>query len=95
MKNGKKKTKNIAVLVRDRKHEALRMALGSTLSQDTVNVFIMDEKLEVDEEIALNLEMLAGLKIKIYSNNPENPFEQKSVEDIAAMLPGYDIVIPY
>jgi hypothetical protein len=38
--------KKIAVLVRERKHEALRMALGSTLAQDEVNVFIMDGKLE-------------------------------------------------
>jgi hypothetical protein len=73
---GGKMAKKIAVLVRERKHEALRMALGSTLAQDEVNVFIMDGKLEEDEEISMNLEMLESLKVKIYSNNPDNNFEQ-------------------
>jgi hypothetical protein len=86
---GGKMAKKIAVLVRERKHEALRMALGSTLAQDEVNVFIMDGKLEEDEEISMSL------KVKIYSNNPDNNFEQKSTEEIALALPGYDVVIPY
>ncbi len=88
-------TKKIAVLVRDRKHEALRMALGATLAQDRVDVFVMDEKLEPDEEISTNLEMLESLKVRVYSNNPGNPFEQKSTAEIAQLLPDYDVVIPY
>lgn len=87
--------KRIAVLVRDRKHEALRMALGATLAQDSVDVFVMDEKLELDEEISTNLEMLDSLKVKIYSNNSGNAFEQKSTAEIAKLLPDYDVVIPY
>ena len=87
--------KKIAILVRDRKHEALRMAVGATLSNDEVNVFVMDEILETDDEIDVNLEMLSDLNVKIFSNNPGNQFEQKNTEDIAHMLSGYDIVIPY
>ncbi len=87
--------KKIAVLVRDRKQEALRMAIGATLANDEVNVFVMDERLEEDEEISTNLQMLSDLRVKIFSNNPENKFEQKSLEDIANMLPEYEIVIPY
>ena len=87
--------KRIAILVRERKHEALRMAVGATLSNDEVNVFIMDEKLERDDEIDVNLQMLSDLKVNIFSNNPENLFEQKTTEDIAPSLPGYDVVIPY
>jgi hypothetical protein len=87
--------KRIAVLVRDRKHEALRMALGATLAQDSVDVFVMDDTLELDEEISTNLEMLESLKVQVYSNNPGNAFEQKSTHEIAKLLADYDVVIPY
>ena len=88
-------TKKIAVLVRDRKHEALRMAVGATLMNDVVHVFVMDEKLEIDEETETNLQMLEDLKARVFSNNPENEFEQKTTEEIAAILADYDVVIPY
>jgi hypothetical protein len=87
--------KKIAILVRDRKSEALRMAVGATLSNDDVSVFIMDDKLEIDDDVELNLEMLSDLKAKIYSNHPENPFEQKSTSEIGLLLSEYDVVIPY
>jgi hypothetical protein len=88
-------TKRIAVLVRDRKHEALRMAVGLTLADDEVNVFIMDDKLVSDEEIELNLETLADMDVKVFSNNPDNPYQQMSTEEIAKALLDYDVVIPY
>ena len=87
--------KKIAVLVRDRKHEALRMAVGATLMNDEVHVFVMDEKLEIDEDTETNLQMLGDLKARLFSNNPENEFEQKTTEEIASMLVDYDVVIPY
>ena len=87
--------KKIAILVRDRKNEALRMAVGATLSNDEVSVFIMDEKLEIDEDVSVNLQMLSDLKVSIFSNNPENRYEQKTTEDIAAMLTEYDVIVPY
>lgn len=87
--------KKIAIIIRDRKDEALRMAVGATLSNDYVSVFIMDEKLETDYDTSVNLQMLSDLKVKIFSNNPENPFEQKNTEEIAAMLTEYDVIIPY
>ncbi|HBH62596.1 MAG TPA: hypothetical protein DDX85_12850 [Nitrospiraceae bacterium] len=87
--------KKIAILVRDRKSEALRMAVGATLSNDEVSVFIIDHKLEIDDDIEVNLEMLSDLKAKLFSNHPENPFEQKSTAEIALMLSEYDVVIPY
>ncbi len=87
--------KKIAVLVRDRKHEALRMAVGATLMNDEVHVFVIDEKLESDEEININLQMLKDLKVSVFSNNPENQFEQKTTKEIARMLTDYDVVIPY
>jgi len=71
------------------------MAVGATLSNDEVSVFVMNDKLEIDYDIEVNMQMLEDLKVKIFSNNPENNFEQKSIEDIANMLPDYDLVIPY
>lgn len=88
--------KKIAVLVRDRQAEALRMAVGLTLADDEVSVFVMDKKVDMsDEAVALNVEILGDLDVKIYSNNPENKFEQMSTEEIARNLVKFDTVIPY
>jgi len=87
--------KKIAVLVRDRQAEALRMAVGLTLEDDEVSVFVMDGKLGDSDAVAPILEALKELGVKIYSNNPENAFEQMSTEDIANALLNYDSVIPY
>lgn len=88
--------KKIAVLVRDRQAEALRMAVGLTLADDEVSVFVMDKKVDMsDEAVALNVEILGDLDVKIYSNNPENRFEQMSTEEIARNLVKFDTVIPY
>jgi len=87
--------KKIAVLVRDRQSEALRVSVGLTLADDEVNVFVMDRKLESDENIDLNVETLGDMGGKIFSNNPENKFEQMTTEQIARALTGYDVIIPY
>lgn len=87
--------KKVAVLVRDRQDEALRMAVGLTLADDEINVFIMDKKLESNEANDLNVETLGDMDAKIYSNNPENKVEQMSTEEIAKALTGYDVIIPY
>lgn len=87
--------KKIAVLVRDRKHEALRMAVGATLMNDEVHVFVMDEKLEIDYDTETNLQMLNDLRARVFSNNPDNGFEQRTTEEIAGMLTDYDVVVPY
>ena len=89
-------SKKIAVMVRDRQAEALRMAVGLTLEDDEVNVFVMDNKLDdSDEGVSLNVETCNDLDVKIFSNNPENNFEQMSTDDIARALVNYDTVLPY
>ena len=88
--------KKIAVLVRDRQAEALRMAVGLTLADDEPSVFIMDKKLEMDENVELNVETLGDLDVKIYTNTPENSdFELKTTEEIAKDIVHYDSIIPY
>lgn len=88
-------TKKVAVLVRDRQHEALRMALGLTLADNSVSVFVMDTRLASDKNIEMSVETLGDMNAKIYSNNPENKFTQMATEEIAQALTEYDIVIPY
>jgi len=88
-------TKKIAVLVRDRQKEALRMALGLTLADNSISVFVMDKKLASDQNIKMSLEALADMKAEMFSNNPENQFKQMTTEEIAQALTEYDVVIPY
>ena len=87
--------KKVAVLVRDRQHEALRMAVGLTLEDNAVSVFVMDKKLPSDENIDLNVETLGDMDATIFSNNPENKFKQKTTEKIASALTEFDVVIPF
>lgn len=89
--------KKIAVIVRDRQSEALRVAGGITLADDIIDVFVLDGKLDKNAPgIASALELVVDLnEQKVYSNNPENGFETISIEDMAKKLLEYDHVIPY
>jgi hypothetical protein len=89
-------TKNIAVIVRDRPAEALRVAGGLTLADDTIEVFVLDSKLDKSSpEIAMPLELVSDLDLKVYSNNAENGFTPMTIEEMARKLLEYDIVVPY
>ncbi|MFQ6137097.1 MAG: hypothetical protein ACE5PM_07960 [Candidatus Hydrothermarchaeales archaeon] len=88
--------KKIAVIVRDRKDEALRMSAGLTLEDDSVDVFILDEKLERTEAIEMHLEMLKKFKLPIYTNvKEEEDFQYLSTRDMAKKLLEYDMIVPY
>jgi hypothetical protein len=89
-------TKRIAVVVRDRPGEALRVAGGLTLADDTIEVFVLDHKLDkADPEIAQPLELVTDLELKVYSNNPENGYTTITLEEMAKKLLEYDFVVPY
>lgn len=89
-------TKKIAVIVRERQGEALRVSGGLTLADDTIEVFVLDRKLEKDDpEIAKPLELVNDLELKMYSNNPENGYTTISLEEMANKLLEYDLVVPY
>jgi len=88
--------KKIAVIVRDRQGEALRVSGGLTLADDTIEVFVLDRKLEKsDPDIATPLELVNDLDLKMYSNNPANGHTTISLEEMANKLLEYDIVVPY
>jgi len=89
-------TKKIAVVVRDRQGEALRVSGGLTLADDSIDVFVLDRKLDKsDPEIAKPLELVTDLDLKMYSNNPENGYTTITLEEMAKRLLEYDIVVPY
>lgn len=88
--------KRIAVLVRDRESEALRMALGLTLMDDTIDVYVVDRRLAGAEQDLLNLDLMGEVGIKVYSNRSDDPHAQyRSTEEIARALLEYDHVLPY
>ncbi len=88
--------KKIAVVIRDRQEEALRMALGLLLLDDTVDVFILDRPIENTEKNRLQLQTAEEMELNLYTNCSENQdIEQLSVEEIAARLTTYDIVLTY
>ncbi len=89
-------TKKIAVIVRERQGEALRVSGGLTLADDSIEVFVLDRKLDKsDPEIAKPLELVNDLDLKMFSNNPENGYNTMSLEEMATKLLEYDIVVPY
>jgi len=89
-------TRKIAVLVRDRQSEALRMALGLTLMDDVVNVFLLDRRFELSEADLANKELMEEMDIAFFSNNEDNADTQYvATEELARLLTEYDHVIPY
>jgi len=88
--------KKIAVLVRERQQEALRMAVGITLMDDLIDVYVLDRQVEDSEMNALNLETIEMMDMKLYTNFKGNgDMTLLTNNDIADRLLGYDHIIPY
>ena len=89
-------TRRIAVVVRDRQGEALRMALGLTLMDDDVDVFAAGRKFDWTEQDLTNIEVLQELEAGLFSDHRENEeTEFVATEMMAHRLAEYDHVIPY
>ena len=86
--------KQFAVIVRDRQSEALRMSVGLTVLNDTVEIFIT-EKLAEDENAESHLKTIKDMELKIYSTVSGTEFEYVSTEAMADKLLEYDGVLPY
>ena len=88
--------KKIAVVVRERQEEALRMGVGLTLDDDSVDVFVLDRDIPDTEGNNLNLETMEMMDVKVYTNvEGSEKFEYISTEDLAGKLLEYDNIIPY
>lgn len=88
--------KKIAVLVRERQSEALRMSLGLILGDDEVDVFVLDRKVPQTGECVLHLETMREMEMKLYTNCRENAdMEYLTTAEIARRLHQYDNILPY
>lgn len=88
--------RRIAVLVRDRQGEALRMSLGLLLLDDAVDVYVLDRKLEETEENLPHLETMKEFEVKIWTNTgPAEGVEHLPTGEIAERLLQYDHILPY
>lgn len=91
-----KKKRKIAVIVRNRQEEALRMALGIAILDDSVDIYILDNKLKETEKNLMNLEMIKAMGLKIFTNLKENAgINYLASEEIADKLLEYDHIITY
>ena len=89
-------SKRIAVLTRDRQAEALRMSGGLTLLDDSVEVYVLDRKIEDSKVIAKHLDMVQNmLEIPMFTNCKDNSYNYLTNEELANKLLNYDVVIPY
>lgn len=88
--------KKIAVLVRERQGEALRMSLGLILVDDLVDVYVLDRKLQATGEVTLHLETLKEMDMQIRTDCRDNEgMEYVSADEIALRLPQYDHILAY
>ena len=89
-------SKKIAVVVRDRQSEALRMAIGIILLDDIVEIYVLDKEIEKTEQNQLYLDSIQDFEIQTYSNVKANDtMEYLSIEDISRQLSQYDHVLAY
>lgn len=88
--------KKIAVVVWERQGESLRMSVGITVMDDIIDVFVLDKKIEPGEENDMNLEMIAEMGLKLYTNiEGVEGMEYLSTEAVAKKLLEYDSILAY
>ena len=88
--------KKIAVLVRDRQDEALRMAIGLSLMDDSIDIFLPNRKLHRNDKSALNIDTIHEMEMPMFSNIKQgNEVEYISNQELANRLLQYDHVLPY
>jgi hypothetical protein len=88
--------KNIAVLVRERQEEALRVAVGLTLDNDLVEVYVLDRKVAATPGNAANIAVLAEMGMRIATNCADNKdFELLSIAELARRVVACDVILPY
>ena len=85
---------NIAVVARDKQGEALRMSIGLTVLNDSIDIFLT-EKFKKEESTKTQLEVIRDLNLKIYSTVSGSQFEYISPEALADKLLEYEKILPY
>lgn len=89
-------SKRIAVVVRDRQDEAIRMSIGLTLMDDSVDVFMLNRQLIKTKENALNIDTLEEMGVKVYSNIEGDAESSYVSSDLMAKdILSYDHILAY
>ena len=88
--------KKIAVLVRERQAEALRVAVGLTLSDDRVEVYVLDRKIADTPQNATNIEVLTEMELPVATNCADNAgLEVLANAELARRIAACDVILPY
>ena len=88
-------TKRVAVVIRGRQTEAIRMSIGLTLVDDVVDVYLADQPL-VRKGNELNIDTLKDLEIGLYSSCEEgDDISFIPTEEMAKKLLTYDHILPF
>lgn len=89
-------SKKLAVIIRNRQSEALRMSLGLILMDDTVDIIVLDNILDHSKETVLNIETIHDMDIKIYTNVEQGgDVTFIPTQKMAEKLLTYDHVLAY
>ena len=89
-------TKSVAVLVRERQGEALRVAAGLTLKADRVEVYVLDRGIADTPEHRMYLGVLEEIGTRVATNCADNAgLEKLSNADLARRILACDIILPY
>jgi hypothetical protein len=94
-------SKKVAVLIKDkeRQYEGLRSSLGLLLDFHIVSMFVLNHEIDMTEEYHDNMEFIDEMEGTRYSNVPANVekhgFTSVTLDDIAAKISEYDLVIPF
>ncbi len=88
--------KSVAVLVRERQGEALRVAAGLTLGVERVEVFVLDRSIVDTPELRGYLDVLKEIGVRVATNCVDNAdLELLSNAELARQIVACDVILPY
>ena len=88
--------KHIAVIIKERQEEGLRLALGLLMLFDKIDIYFLDQKIEETSKNRSQLKTVSEAELNLYTNCSENKdMHLVSNEEIANQLLNYNTVLKY